>query len=58
MQVCLLKKEINEMLTYKNENSQVKKLAGPGQSPIQGHMISSDFRTKMADWMVEVCTSF
>ena len=26
--------------------------------PLEGHLISSDFRTKMTDWMVEVCSSF
>jgi Cyclin, N-terminal domain len=28
------------------------------ESPIQGHDISKEYRTKMMDWMVEVCTSF
>ena len=28
------------------------------QDPLDGHQISSQFRTKMTDWMVEVCTSF
>ena len=26
--------------------------------PLEGHHISREFRTKMTDWMVEVCTSF
>ena len=27
-------------------------------NPIAGHDVSKEYRTKMADWMVEVCTSF
>ena len=27
-------------------------------NPIAGHEVSKEYRTKMADWMVEVCTSF
>ena len=27
-------------------------------NPLHGHKISKDYRTKMADWMIEVCTSF
>ena len=27
-------------------------------SPLNGHTITRDYRTKMVDWMVEVCTSF
>lgn len=26
--------------------------------PLEGHNITADFRTKMVDWLVEVCTSF
>lgn len=28
------------------------------QDPLAGHQISSQYRTKMTDWMIEVCTSF
>jgi len=27
-------------------------------SPLDGHLISKEYRTKMTDWMIEVCTSF
>lgn len=27
-------------------------------NPLDGHKISDQYRTKMADWMIEVCTSF
>lgn len=28
------------------------------QNPCDGHKISDQYRTKMTDWMIEVCTSF
>ena len=28
------------------------------RSPLDGHEVTKDYRTKMTDWMVEVCTSF
>jgi hypothetical protein len=28
------------------------------ESPLAHHKVSKDYRTKMVDWMVEVCTSF
>jgi Cyclin, N-terminal domain len=27
-------------------------------SPLERHHVTKDYRTKMVDWMVEVCTSF
>lgn len=30
----------------------------PCRDPLLGHDISKEYRTKMADWMIEVCTSF
>ena len=30
----------------------------PALNPIEGHEISKEYRTKMMDWMVEVCTSY
>ena len=30
----------------------------PNYKPLNGHQISDDYRTKMVDWMIEVCTSF
>lgn len=29
-----------------------------GRDPLEGHAISSEMRTKMADWMIEVTSSF
>lgn len=28
------------------------------ENPIKGHDVTKEYRTKMMDWMVEVCTSF
>lgn len=30
----------------------------PTSSPIDGHDVTKEYRTKMMDWMVEVCSSF
>ena len=30
----------------------------PAVSPLDGHEVTKEYRTKMMDWMVEVCTSF
>lgn len=32
--------------------------ASPQEVPLAFHKVSKDYRTKMVDWMVEVCTSF
>lgn len=53
---CLHSKELLE-----NALNQ-QKLGGqqrePVTSPISGHDVTKEYRTKMTDWMVEVCTSF
>ena len=28
------------------------------EDPLSGHEVTKEYRTKMTDWMVEVCTSF
>ena len=30
----------------------------PVSNPIEGHEVTKEYRTKMTDWMVEVCSSF
>lgn len=45
---CLLNKELHQLCL--NDK--------PAVSPIELHDITSEYRTKMTDWMVEVCTSF
>jgi Cyclin, N-terminal domain len=34
------------------------KTKGQLLNPLDGHQITKEYRTKMIDWMVEVCTSF
>ena len=34
------------------------KIKGLLSNPLDGHQITKEYRTKMVDWMVEVCTSF
>lgn len=53
IQECLQKKEIVENAL---KQSQLQEL--PALNPIEGHEITKEYRTKMMDWMVEVCTSF
>lgn len=38
--------ELEEKQWFKNYN------------PLESHQITDDYRTKMVDWMIEVCTSF
>lgn len=53
---CLHAKELLE-----NALNQ-QKLGSPQKeavvSPISAHEVTKEYRTKMTDWMVEVCTSF
>jgi len=30
----------------------------PVSNPLEGHDVTKEYRTKMMDWMIEVCTSF
>ena len=48
--VTLLQKELLE-----NFN---RETMAPVTVPIEKHEVSKEYRTKMTDWMVEVCTSF
>lgn len=48
--VTLLQKELFE--NCESETSE------PVLNPIRRHQVTKEYRTKMADWMVEVCTSF
>lgn len=57
IQETLQEKELLENVklfnrNYKEEPSQAVR------NPIQGHEVTREYRTKMMDWMVEVCTSF
>jgi hypothetical protein len=62
--LCL--KDHQETLQQKEllENARKAPSTGQYQSsgavtiPIMGHEVTKEYRTKMMDWMVEVCTSF
>lgn len=54
MQECLLQKQIIENATLKSQSDK----NAFTENPLRGHEITKEYRTKMMDWMVEVCTSF
>ena len=51
-------------LKDKQENDTKQMMDGFGNGnlinvcPLDGHKVTWDYRTKMIDWMVEVCTTF
>jgi len=53
-QICLIQKEIVENATVKASNDSAPFV----ENPLKGHEVTKEYRTKMTDWMVEVCTSF
>lgn len=61
---CLQKKELIENALNKSAAAYLQSkdpaLAqnSAAVSPLAGHEITKEYRTKMTDWMVEVCTSF
>lgn len=50
--IALQKKEILDKMKLPVDESLVQRC------PLYGHEVTKDYRTKMTDWMVEVCTSF
>lgn len=53
-QVCLIQKQIVENATFKSAPDNEPFV----ENPLKGHDVTKEYRTKMTDWMVEVCTSF
>ena len=51
----LQKEIIDNLLKVGNGSS---KNFTPVPNPIDGHNVTKEYRTKMTDWMVEVCSSF
>ena len=41
-----------------NGSADVSLPATAVDDPLEGHTITAEFRTKMTDWMIEVCSSF
>jgi hypothetical protein len=56
-QQCLQKKELMENARKAPQQGQYQS-QGAVTIPIMGHEVTKEYRTKMMDWMVEVCTSF
>ena len=49
-------KEIIDNMSRMDSETQIE--FKPVANPIEGHEVSKEYRTKMLDWMVEVCTTF
>jgi len=45
-------------LINNNTSGQASPVITACQNPVDGHKITKEYRTKMIDWMIEVCTSF
>jgi hypothetical protein len=56
-QECLHQKELLENARKAASTGQYQS-NGAVTIPIMGHEVTKEYRTKMMDWMVEVCTSF
>jgi hypothetical protein len=41
-----------------NSNYNENEIMGAARDPLLGHQITKEYRTKMVDWMIEVCMSF
>ena len=52
-----MEKEIVDNL-IKSNNIFSKLDLKPVANPIEGHGVTKEYRTKMIDWMIEVCSSF
>ena len=39
-------------------NFKAEKRQVAGRDPLEGHQVTREYRTKMADWMIEVTKSF
>lgn len=54
MDACLMQKQIIEYANLKNSKDKNTFV----ENPLRAHEMTKEYRTKMMDWMVEVCTSF
>ena len=41
-----------------NQDHEEEEIMGAAREPLIGHNVTKEYRTKMIDWMIEVCTSF
>ena len=51
-------KEAQDVIGRYRPSSDSLRTYEPIGSPLEGHLMSKEYRTKMTDWMVEVCSSF
>ena len=58
IQVTLHEKELIENVKMFNPMFEEEEIMGAAREPLIGHNVTKEYRTKMVDWMIEVCTSF
>jgi hypothetical protein len=66
IKIFKLECETNQKRKYEANNSDIlnslfkkeKKEFVRNINPLDSHTVTTDYRTKMVDWMIEVCTSF
>jgi len=58
IQVTLHEKELIENVHMFNPLFEEDEIMGAAREPLIGHNVTKEYRTKMIDWMIEVCTSF
>lgn len=58
VQLCLQEKEMIDNIRKYNPLFHEEEIMGAAREPLIGHEVSKEYRTKMIDWMIEVCVSF
>jgi len=58
VQSTLQEKELIENVKMFNPLFEEEEIMGAAREPLIGHNVTKEYRTKMIDWMIEVCTSF
>jgi hypothetical protein len=51
-------KEVLENITKFKMDYSEEEIMGAARDPLLGHEVTKEYRTKMVDWMIEVCVSF
>jgi hypothetical protein len=58
IQITIKEKELMENVRMFNPCFHEEEIMGAAREPLIGHEVTKEYRTKMIDWMIEVCTSF
>ena len=58
IQETLQEKELLDNVKLFNPEYQEGEIVSAARDPLKGHQITREYRTKMVDWMIEVCVSF